>query len=175
MADAFTAQVVGVDEIQRLIDQLTPALNPKVIGGALTEMLLLTLRTSQQKHIKRGGKGPPAKAILTSRTGNLRRSISGSGAVDRSNLPDSIRGGSALVYAGVHEKGGTFAIPATNVGPQARTQAFGKRFNVFEVPAHTRKAHTMTVPARPFLAPALDETEREFPAIMVKHLERALR
>ncbi len=134
MAGGFTAEVVGDEDIIRLIEQLNPALNPQVLGPALTEMVLLTLRTAQQKHIKRGGNNPPLPNILTSRSGTLRRSLAGSGAVDLSNLPDSVRGGSALVYAGVHED-----------SPRA------------------------------FLAPALDETVRDFPPILVKHQERGLR
>lgn len=127
------------------IAQWNPAMNPRIMGMALTEMAMLTMRTAAQRHIRRGGGGKPRPNILTSRTGALRSSLtqeSGSigktswtgSALDDSGLPRSVEAGSSLVYAAIHERS-----------------------------------------ARSFLAPALAESSRSFEAIYLKHWERAIR
>ncbi len=97
--------MVGSAELRRRIKNLTPAQNAKITGPALVESMLLTLRIAARDKIYPGGKGPPRRDQLTSRTGTLRRSLTASFAVDRSQLPHSITGGSNVVYAAVHEFG----------------------------------------------------------------------
>ena len=60
-----------------------------------------------KEKILRGGKGPPVKGILTSRTGTLRRSI----RVNRSPLPWAVEVGTDLVYGAVHELSTRFPRP----------------------------------------------------------------
>ncbi len=104
-------RLVGGEQLKRDILALSPA-RRKVTDPALSESMLLVLRIAAQSKIKRGGKGPPVKGILTSRTGTLRRSLGPSEGVDKSGLSQGfIEGGSALVYASVHENSTTHPRP----------------------------------------------------------------
>ncbi len=102
---AVVVKLEGSRELQRRLRKLTPSQNSQIMGPALLEMMLLTLRISARDKIYPGGNAPPRPDQITSRTGTLRRSLSASFAVDRSQLPKSIEGGSNVVYAAVHEFG----------------------------------------------------------------------
>jgi len=113
---------------------------------ALLKSMSKTLTIARQEKIKRGGvvgKGsskknsPPLPHMLTSRSGDLRRSLGEndeSSAVDYSQLPYAISGGTHYVYGRVHEFGGTFA----------------------------RRGGSATYPPRPFLGPALEDASKFF-------------
>jgi phage gpG-like protein len=75
-----------------------------------------------------------------------------------------IRYGSKVPYAAVHEEGfqGTVQIPAHS---RTQTQAFGRKIDppqTVQVSAHSRE---MSIPARPYLSPALRD---EMPSIRRK-------
>ena len=108
---AIEAKIVGGPELRRRLKKLTPAQNAKITGPALVESMLLTLRIAARDKIYPGGGGEPRDGILTSRTGRLRGSLTAGFATDHSGLPDSITGGSNVVYAAVHE----FGFPKRNI------------------------------------------------------------
>ncbi len=157
---ATGARLVDAEQLKRQILELSPSRN-KVTENALSEMALLVLRIASQSKIKRGGKGSPVKGKLTSRTGTLRRSLTPIEGVDKSGLSlGFIEVGSKLVYANVHETGGTF-----QKGGHVRMSKKGKRVGV--------KPHSVTYPPRPFLKPALADAVSQFERIFVKHWKRA--
>ncbi len=83
----------------------------------LIEAALRVQRNATQKQIIRGGSFRKAKTKtvlvakaphptkVTSRTGELRRSIGSSRGIDRSKFPREVSIGSEIVYAGTHEYG----------------------------------------------------------------------
>ncbi len=104
-------RLVGGEQLKRDILAMSPA-RRKVTDPALSESILLVLSTAAERKIKRGGKAPPVKGRLTSRTGTLRRSLGPNEGVDKSGLSQGfIEGGSALVYASVHEYGNATPPP----------------------------------------------------------------
>lgn len=142
----FRVQVTGVDAIIRGLERANPGLNRKITTDALVESALLVTRAGAQRHIRRGGGGPPRPNILTSRTGALRRSYSQQGSsLDKSGLPNKIAAGSNLVYSRIHELGG-----------------------------RAGRGRLSRIPKRPVLAPALAEESPNFPRIFEKHWARAL-
>ena len=100
----FRVKIEGDKAILAGLKRANPGTNAaRIATPALLEMMQLTLRIAAQQKIRRGGGGPPRPNILTSRTGTLRRSLSGSQSINKAGLPDFIEGGSNLVYAAVHE------------------------------------------------------------------------
>lgn len=98
---------------------------------------------------------------LNRRTGRLSRSVTPFANSDGSRVQGGLS--SNVPYAHVHEKGGTFQIPAYTRRP-ARTKTAGGRFKKRteeqQVSSIQVKAHTATFPQRAFLRPAL-EANRE--------------
>jgi len=136
-----SVSVTGIPELRR---QLAKLQAPQ-IHSATREFLLkagfLVLREAAENQIirggrfrgpagPRGGKGklrntPPHPSRLTSRSGELRRSLSQSRGLSRAGLPRYVDVGSDLVYARVHELGlrnypkRAFLVPAVEkVAPQ---------------------------------------------------------
>ena len=99
--------LVQFDELNRRLQKMNPGVNTVIVSKALKESMLRILRNAAGDQIIRGGKGRPHPSRLTSRTGRLRRSLGPSVGLDESGLPFRIEGGSHLVYAAVHEAGGT--------------------------------------------------------------------
>jgi phage gpG-like protein len=97
---------------------------------------------------------------VRSRTGELRRSISGPRGYDASELPRAIEVGSDLVYAPVHEFGATI-------------KAKRKPYLVFQLPGgEWRSAKMVYIPERPFIAPAFDRASAEFEQILLDDWRR---
>jgi len=98
---------------------------------------------------------PDGRAILTGRTGRLQRTINVE--IDYGN--NSIKMGSNLPYAKIHQEGGVINMPARKM--RLRTKRSGQ--SVFASKRHkatretTARAYKITIPARPFLTiPAVD-------------------
>jgi len=104
MADNLTAKLVGTRELQRELDRLNPEQNRRITTPALLESMQLTLRDAARDKIFPGGDGPPRPDMLTSRTGTLRRSLTGNFAIDINERLLYVEGGTHLVYGAVHEK-----------------------------------------------------------------------
>lgn len=114
--------VTGDKLLKRKMRKIDPKTNPEFVRRALVKGGFLIQRDAQLNQIARGGKGPPLRDRLTSRTGTGRRSI----RVDRKGLREFfIDIGSDLRYMQLHETGGK------------------------------------TMPARPYLAPALDAVDKD--------------
>ncbi len=103
MADLIQAQLVGSKELQRRLRKMNPAANRRITTPALLESMQLTLRVAAREKILPGGGGPPRPDILTSRTGTLRRSLTGNFAIDVNERLQFVEGGTNLVYGAVHE------------------------------------------------------------------------
>ena len=102
------------DELKDLFAQLRDPALGKAISRVMVDAAFRIQINATQKQIKRGGRfrvggklrsSPPHPTMVTSRTGELRRSIASERGVDKSKLPREISVGSDLVYAGVHEYG----------------------------------------------------------------------
>ena len=146
----------GDRELRRVIRGIDPETNPRYIRQALRKGGLLIQRNAARKQIKPGGKGPPERTRLTSRTGTGRRSI----RVDRGGLTNFfVDIGSDLKYMQLHEVGGT-----VQRRQHTRQLAGGTLVTV--------RAHSATFGARPYLAPALDAVERDLEALFVTAMQR---
>ena len=186
MALSVRIDFTGDERFRRVLEQIRPSAQRGIIAEALTESAMLVARIAATEKIKRGGRfrgprGPrggrgalgnaPADPVrLTSRSGRLRGSLAGRGyreGLDRTGLPREIAVGSEVNYAPVHEFGGQFVV---NVPRHVRTSAFGRETRPYVVREHTRN---VTMPARPFLGPALDDASRQFEDVFVRVWDRA--
>jgi phage gpG-like protein len=119
--------------------------------------------------------GPPVEGILTSRTGVLRSSIS---IADEGELAVAI--GPTVVYGAIHEFGGD--IPQGAWSRLASTRLVGPVFKigkerfrtVQDVKAHEVSAHTIHMPARPYLRPALAKQRGRIIEIIQEALANAV-
>jgi len=124
------------------LKRVDPKSNPKIVSSALIDMANRVARDAATNQIIRSGqKGVVDPKRITSRTGNLRGSLSPRYAVNRSGLPRYIEVGSYVEYSRIHEQGGWAGQT-------------GARF---------------IMPKRPFLAPALEEVSTKFEEIFIKH------
>lgn len=104
MADKLLiATLVGSRELERRLRKMNPKQNRRIVSRALLESMQLTLRISARDKIFPGGTGAPRPDILTSRTGTLRRSLTGNFAINQNEQLQWIEGGTHLVYGAVHE------------------------------------------------------------------------
>lgn len=108
-------------ELERFITSAAPAELAKPITRALLSCGYAVLKNAAEDQIIRGGRfrgapgprggrgkledAPPHPSRVTSRSGELRRSLSIARGVDRSRLPGLLSVGSDLVYSAVHEYG----------------------------------------------------------------------
>jgi phage gpG-like protein len=107
--------------------------------------------------------------------GFAKANVQAQGLIDMGNLINSIQTvnatasdtsaeaeiGTNVVYAAIHEFGGT--ITAKN----------GKGM-VFEVDGHTVMTKSVTIPARPYLRPAIDEHESEIEDAVIGTIQREI-
>jgi hypothetical protein len=107
MPVALSVKVEGVKELQARLDRIDPKKNSAWVARALMKCALRVQEVAAKEKILPGGKGPPVKGILTSRTGTLRRSI----GVNRSPLPWAVEVGTDLIYGAVHETSKKFPRP----------------------------------------------------------------
>ena len=113
---------------------------------------------------------------LTSRTGRLRSSI-----FSDKDGPGRAVIGSNVEYARIHELGGTIQINEHTrlaakrmVGPKFKID--GEWFRELQnVKAHSRKAYTITMPARPYLRPAIEDHEEELRVTVIRVMSRELK
>jgi phage gpG-like protein len=93
---------------------------------------------------------------LTKRTGRLASTL----RIDRPRVFGNrfigalMAGGAAAPYAGIHERGGTINHPGSRAKPGG-TLAWTPRGGGDTVFARSTKAHTITIPARPFVKPSV--------------------
>ncbi len=90
-----TAKARGIGSTMKKIRGMTPAESPTIVSAAMRESMALLSQTAQDVYMS----GPRGKTRIAERSGALKRSM----RVDESRLPYSIRLGSDLVYAPVHE------------------------------------------------------------------------
>lgn len=152
MAVGIKTTTTGGKEYTRAISSASLRDNPKILSTGFRKLGLLVQSVAAREKIHPGGRSKPLPRALTSRTGTGRRSI----RTDFSRLPGEVSIGSDLKYMAAHEQGGTFSVKAATVAAHTRTKAFGKTFKPFKVPSHTRKAHTLRLPRRAWLEPAVD-------------------
>ena len=179
MAVALSITVQGLDELHERLNRISPSKNSAWVARSLKKCAELTQDITANEMIirggrfrgpkgKRGGKGKMRSAgvdpkRITSRTGTLRRSI----RVNTSTLPFAAEVGSDLVYAAVHEFGGTYSIPSYSRAIATSTRSGGSSMALV-------KAHSATYPARPYLAPGLDKAAKSFSDIFAKELGKVL-
>jgi len=100
----LTIKTPDSGKINRLLRNVTPAINTRIWNRGLTQIILemQTEVTTSGKHIVHGrGDAPPLPNVLTSRHGGS--GLVGSITPDYTKLPRSASIGSDLIYAGVHE------------------------------------------------------------------------
>lgn len=136
--------VRGIPELNAALGKIKSPGNRRVLERALKKSAYLVQRIATTEKIIRGGpKGaPPDPSRVTSRTGRLRGSI----AVDLTGAPAYAEIGSAVVYAPIHEFGGTVS----------------------------RRKGSATYPPRPYLGPALDDAAKSFSDIFADEFKAEL-
>jgi phage gpG-like protein len=119
-----------------------------------------------------GRRDPQDSGPLRIVTGTLARSLSGSAREDAINkleilAPGVIRftKGSRVPYARIHELGGTGSVDVI-----AHTRTRGE--TTYTVRAHSRRVN---IPARPYLAPAVEDELPKIRELAVDELRKALR
>lgn len=171
MAIELSVRVVGLEALRRGIRDLTPAQNESIQRNVLRKLALITQRDAAQNQMKRGGKAPPIRGKLTSRTGTGRRSI----RTNFGELPRQTSVGSDLKYMALHEEGGTVSIGSHTVRRHTRRVAFGRNVKPFQVGPYTRGPYSATYPKRPWLRPAVDVAVRQGPDLLRREWEGAVR
>lgn len=145
---SMTVNMRGSEEVQRMLDRVSPSKNPAPARRALVACALRVQEIATKEMIIRGGRigkgrkktDAPADATrLTSRTGRLRGSI----RVNRGGLPHYIDIGSDVAYAAIHEFGGSIR---------------GGR-----------------MPERPYLQPSLEKASKDFSRIFAREITRGIR
>lgn len=129
----------GIRRVRQVLKRTRARATDKWVKRALKKSAFLAIRETTLRQIIRGGKQAPDPKRLTSRTGNLRRSIGAS----FSEGPGFSQWGTQLGYGATHEIGGRVTIPS-----HTRRSRKGKSFKV--------RAYTANYPARPYIQPGLD-------------------
>lgn len=119
----------------------------------------LKTKTTQLALILEGKvKAKLSNDVLHVRSGDLRRSIFHKVEANETTVEGSVGSSSDVKYGRIHEYGGTINIPEI-VASKAKALHFvmgGK-----DVFAKSVRAHTITIPARPFLRPSLAEMREQ--------------
>ena len=165
---ALKVTLSGMPELRAALARMNPAQNKRILVNSFKEGAKQIQRIAAKEKIKAGGKGPPELHRLTSRTGTGRRSI----RINRGPLPHAIEVGTDLGYMALHELGGTADHKSVVVKEHTRKMAFGKKRKPFTVPLHFRSGYSAEYPARPFLAPALDDVVKVFPTIVLAEWQK---
>ena len=110
MAVALRVTFTGQERLQRALSKMRKPELDKPVSRFLLSAAFAVLKDATENQIIRGGsfggqQSPPHPSRVTSRTGELRRSLGVSRGLDRSGLPGYIEFGSDLVYAQIHELG----------------------------------------------------------------------
>jgi hypothetical protein len=122
MALTFKVTFTGQEKLIRALGKMKKPELALPVGRFLVKAGLLVLKNAAEKQILRGGRfrgaagprggkgafidSPPAPHQLTSRSGELRRSLGASRGLDRGGLSAFfIEFGSDMVYAPIHELG----------------------------------------------------------------------
>jgi phage gpG-like protein len=156
VAVAIRLRLEGTETLKKVLNSFSEPKRRQVLDQSLRKMAFRVQEIATKDIILRGG-GPSAPTHptrLRSRSGELRRSISGPRGKDTSELPRAIEVGTDLVYGPVHEFGATI-------------KASGKPYLVFQLPAgNWVSVKKVTIPPRPFIGPAFDRASQEFEAIL---------
>ena len=102
-------------------------------------------------------KGAAHSSKLTARTGHLRRSVQSQVRRKTGLIIGSL--GSSVKYARIHELGGVI-------------RAKGKGWLSFRIGKHFIKVKQVTIPARPYLKPAIESNLKKINDIIGKEIER---
>jgi HK97 gp10 family phage protein len=168
MAVSVGVSVTGTKELKAALERMKPGTNKKILRNSLIETAKLLQRDAAKNQILKGrGNMKPHTKYLTSRHGGA--GIVGSIRVNRGPLPFAIEVGSDKKYAPIHEFGGTFKVRA-----HTRKRKYTGRIALSR--GHTGpmqvKAHTMKMPKRSFLEPALYRQAPKFTDIVIKHWKK---
>lgn len=145
----FKVQLKLSDKSTRLLRTMPDLVVPALTKGMRQAVLL----AEREARLNTSGR------ILRRRTGRLRASITSTVLVHGNRVTGRI--GSNVVYARIHELGGI-------IKPR---NAKALRFNIPGVGWRTVKS--VTIPARPYLRPAITGNIREIGDILGKHIEAA--
>lgn len=162
------------DKMNRFASQVTKTLT----GAMMLAFQAVGLKSTQEymtrSHVISGGTGynigTAGSSKLNIRSGRLARSLiggfdfsGGSGGQDESIREIQITGntitgtyGSSVPYANIHEKGGTIT---------------GNPYLIFRIGPFWYKKRSVTIPARPFLEPALEDSETNIHGIFQSAME----
>jgi len=146
-----------LNALLKALANISPAKNPRIMRDGITRIILaIQAEFGKGKIIKAGREhAPPLKTNLTSRHGGA--GLLGSIGPDFSKLPREGSLGTALRYAEPHETGGTF-----------RRRAHTRSRNGSQ---HSVKGHSVTMPKRAFMRPAITSARPQMASILVKLLE----
>lgn len=133
---------LDIKGLDKLIAKLEEATKPEVIGQGLTQGAMYL-----QSWIVKNRLMGPRPGVLGVRTGRLRSSIF-AGTATKTQGGYEARIGTNVVYARIHEFGGTI-LPKN------------KPFLAFQIDGKWKFVRSVTIPARPFMRPALEEPDNQ--------------
>lgn len=142
--------LVGLSDVVDRIDQISPTLSNLLIRG--TKKLVIRM----QAHIRLNHL---SGQTLSRRRGQLSQAIREKVIDEKEKgfIEGRVFVGREAFYGAFHEKGGTFLVPAHF---RQMTEVFGRRLNT---PKQVLvRAHFITFPKRPFLAPTLKKFKPTF-------------
>ena len=137
--------------LERALGAFQPPRLDSIFSRSLNRVALDIQTIATTRHLR----GPrPVKVDVV--TGALRRSV----RVDRGHLPRFVEVGSDLVYAPVHEFGATI-------------RARGGGFLTFKLrDGSFRRVRSVTIPARPWLQPAIKDASPKFERILFQEVTK---
>lgn len=151
---AIRFHVVPSTALADVLSRLQPPELHRALEAGLVDSANRVVSIAKRKYLR--GPRPGKLGVVT---GSLLRSL----RVDRRGLPFAVEIGSDLVYAPVHEFGAT-------IRPRKAEYLHFKTRDGAWV-----RTKEVTIPARPFLQPALDDATPEFEQIFAKAIRRVAR
>jgi phage gpG-like protein len=179
---AATRIKVVIDEAQLALvrnvlgSMRAPRVNTVMRAFLLSAAYAVQTDAARNQIIGGGGKShaPPHPTRLTSRSGELRRSISANRGKDTSGLPRYIDVGSDLGYARLHEYGGTVTASSRSKGALKGAKSGLKRLGNRLGLGGLIGSHKAAYPPRPFLGPAVAAVSPRFELMLETELAKAV-
>ena len=164
---SVAVKIFGYEAVKRWFER-SPAEARAAMEKAMTQSLFVVERAAKLK---------VSGAVLKVRTGRLRSSIGapgGEGIKTVTITPAGVVGtiGTKVKYARIHEIGGTIHVPDITPRNKSALRFFVGGKAIF---AKRVKAHDVTMPARPYLGPAIDESRDKIDKIFGGVVKKALR
>jgi phage virion morphogenesis protein len=144
-------------------------------------MVAKTQMRFHEQHGPDGAAWPPSKAAIKEGRPTLIKTARLLQSMAHNLLDNGVEWGTNVIYAAVHQFGATFDVHARNQTIyrhiDARTGELGTRFVKKRqsnfASEHASPAHSVTIPARPFLG-IDDDDIAEAESILARHVEAAL-